>query len=388
MTPFEKARTEFPAALAGVYADVAARNPLSSRVRAAIEVYLDDRQIAADNKHAWFAKVETVRGKVAALLGAEPDQIGFVKNTSHGIASVITALHWQPGDNVVVVPDFEHPNNVYAWLGVRGQGVGVRTLPLEGPVVTLDQLRGAVDGRTRAIGVASVSFATGGRVDLDSIAAFCSEQGIFLMVDGVQTVGVMALDVGKTRVSALAAATSKSLLGLYGLGIVYCRDAAQLRPVQLSRFGVDVGNEHESVMGDIEYTLAAGARRFDMGNYNYLAIHALDAGIDHILEVGVARIQEHALSLAAALTDGVQRLGFQLQSPSDPAAMSHIVVFTPPPGGPSVTEVSKFLNEGGVRHTVRRFGLRLSFHVFNNMADVEHILAVLRSGVVHPVYRE
>jgi selenocysteine lyase/cysteine desulfurase len=377
VTPFEQARLEFPAANALTYVDVAARNPLSSRVRAAIEAYLDDRQEALDSKHLWLAKVERVRGKVAALIGAQPEQVAFTKNTSHGIASMIAALPWQAGDNVVIAPDFEHPNNVYAWLPLRRSGITVKTLPLDGPVVTLEQIGRAVDARTKAVGVASVSFATGGRADLHGIARFCRERGVFLLVDGVQSVGVMALDVRKTPVDAIAAATSKSMLGLYGLGILYCRDAEQLHPAQLSRFGVDLGDEHEYVQGDLEYRLAQGAKRFDIGNYNYLAIHALDAALDHILEIGVERVQGHALGLSAALTRGLAELGFGLVSSRDPEQMSHVVVFAPPAAGPSVPEVGEMLNQHRIRHTIRRFGLRMSFHIYNNMSDVERILAVL-----------
>ncbi|MDP2857697.1 MAG: aminotransferase class V-fold PLP-dependent enzyme [Bacillota bacterium] len=377
LTVFEKARQEFPAATALTYVDISARNPMSNRVRAAIEAYLDDRQRSLDNKHLWFEKVERVRAKVASLLGAESDDITFTKNTSHGITSVIASLPWEAGDNAIITPDFEHPNNVYPWLPLRRCGVKIKTLPLEGPVVTLEQLERAADADTKAIGIASVSFATGGRVDLDGIAGFCKERGIFLMVDGVQSFGIMPLDVRRTPISALASATSKSLLGLYGLGVLYCRDAANLDPMQLSRFGVDLGDEHEYVQGDIAYKLAAGARRFDMGNYNYLAIHALDAGLDHILEIGVEQIQAHVLRLSGDLTEGLTHMGFQLVSSTNPSELSHVVVCAPPPGGASIPECSKLLNDNGIRHTIRRFGLRMSFHLYNNASDVERILTVL-----------
>jgi len=375
---FCDARKEFPAAASFVYADVAARNPLSNRVRRAVEQYLDDRQRSLDNKHLWFDKVEQVRIKVARLLRAEPDQIAFMKNTSHGISSVISALCLKHGDNVVITPEFEHPNNVYGWLPLRREGVDVRTLALKGCAVTLDEIKRACDKNTRAISVASVSFATGGRVDLDLIAEFAAERGIYLVVDGVQSLGVLDMDVQRTRIDAVAAATSKSLLGLYGLGVLYCRDAEKFHPTHLSRFGIDLGDEQEYVQGDLEYSLARGARRFEMGNYNYLAVHALDAALDHILEIGTEQIEKHVLTLSGTLTKGLRELGFDLVSSCEPSALSHVVVFSPPAGRPGVPEVSELLNSNNIRHTIRRFGLRVSFHLYNNMSDVERILDVLK----------
>ena len=377
MNQFEKARSQFPAAMDRTYLDAAARSPMSDRVRAAIEAYLDVRQRSLDDKHEWLAKVDSARAKVASLIGAAPDDIAFTKNTSHGLTSVIAALPWRDGDNVVIAPDFEHPNNVYAWLPLRRRGIMVKTLPLAGPVVTVDQLAAACDDRTRAIGIASVSFATGGRLDLDALARFSAERGIFLLVDAVQSLGLMPIDVGRTPLNALAAATSKGLLGLYGLGVLYCRDAAALHPAGLSRFGVDWGEEREYVMGDEDYELLPGAKRFDLGNPNYLAIHALDAALDQIQEVGVANIQRHVLGLAGALTEGLAGLGCRLVSSLEPGTMSHVVVFNPPAGGPDSAEVSRLLNAEGIRHTIRRFGLRLSFHMYNNQADVDRVLAVL-----------
>lgn len=377
MNPFAAARSEFPTASRRTYVDIAARAPVSDRVRAAIEAYLDDRQSGLDTKHTWFEKVEKVRNKVASLMGAEPDQIAFTKNTSHGIGTMIASINWEPGDNIVIAPDFEHPNNVYAWLPLRLKGVQVKSLPLHGPTVEVEQVEQAIDGRTRAVGIASVSFATGGRTNLSRLAQLCSDRGVFLMVDGVQSLGVLNLDVGKTALDALSAATSKSLLGLYGMGVLYCRNADHIHPHSLSRFGVDLGDEKEYVQGDLDYVLAAGARRFELGNYNYLAIHALDASLDHILEIGVSRIEEHVISLATKLATGVRDLGYELISPLDRSLASHVVVFCPPASGPAVSEISSALKQARVSHTVRRFGLRLSFHLYNDVSDVDRVLEVL-----------
>ncbi len=255
-------------------------------------------------------------------------------------------------------------------------------------MVTIDQLAAACDERTRAIGIASVSFATGDKVDLGAISRFCEEKGILLLVDAVQSLGIHDFSVRRTPVAAAAAATSKGLLGLYGLGVLYVRKelAARLHPNYLARYSVDLGDSHEEVLGDFSYALAAGARRFEVGNWNYLALHALEAGIDQVAAIGVKEIERHVVGLAAALSRGVEELGYVLRSPRPddaPEAVSHIVILTPGhgrPGGkwPSVREVSNQLKAAGIRHSVRRGGLRLSFHMYNNMGDVGVILDTLK----------
>ena len=375
-------RALVPALNEFVYVDMAARNPLCKRVRDAVEAYLDDRERAEDNKSLWFDKVEEVRGKVATLISANPAEIAFMKNTSHGLNAVLAAMDWREGDNVVIAPDFEHPNNVYAWLNLRRLGVEVRVARLEGPVVTRRLLEGLTGPRTRAIGLASVSFATGGKADLEDICSLARDSGARVIVDAVQSLGVMDFDVSRVRIDAAAAATSKALLGLYGLGVLYCRRelADSLHPSYLARFSVDLGDAHEEVLGDLSYSLAAGARRFDIGNYNYLAIFALDAALDLILEVGVKNIEEHVTSLSAALTRGIRDLGYVLRSADGGPGLSHIVLFVTPDGYPPVPKISAYLSSRKIRHTVRRGALRMSFHMYNNMSDVEYILAALKDA--------
>ena len=375
-------RALFPALKEFVYVDMAARNPLCRKVRDAVEAYLDDRERAEDNKSLWFEKVEEVRRKTAALIGCDPLEIAFMKNTSHGLNAVLGALDWNEGDNVVIVPDFEHPNNVYAWLNLRRLGVEVRVAALEGPTVTRDLLERLTGPRTRAIGLASVSFATGGRADLAGVCALAQRTGARVIVDAVQSLGVLDFDVSRIPVDAAAAATSKALLGLYGLGVLYCRRelAESLHPSYLARFSVDLGEAHEEVLGDLSYSLAAGARRFEIGNYNYLAIFALDAALDLILGAGVKNIEEHVLRLSGALSRGLTDLGYVLRSADGGPGLSHIVLFVTPDNGPAVPALSAYLNSRKIRHTVRRGALRMSFHMYNDMSDVEYILAVLKDA--------
>ena len=50
----------------------------------------------------------------------------FQRGAADGLNIVAHAIDWQPGDNVVVCTDLEHPNNVYLWLALRSRGVEVR----------------------------------------------------------------------------------------------------------------------------------------------------------------------------------------------------------------------------------------------------------------------
>ena len=119
----EAARRNYPALERWTYMDVAGRGVLSCGVRAAIDAQLDERMMNGADKDKFFALIERARSKFAQLINAEPDEIAYTKNISDGLNMIATALHWRHGDNVILCPELEHPNNIYPWLNMRRYGL-------------------------------------------------------------------------------------------------------------------------------------------------------------------------------------------------------------------------------------------------------------------------
>ena len=124
-------RQEFPGATKWVYLDTAARGLLSTRVRRAVDRYLDERTYEGGDKSEMFATVERVRKRFAALVGADPDEAAFTKSVAEGLNAVAAAFPWRDGDNVVVCPDLEHPSNVYPWLRLQRFGEPLRLVEID-----------------------------------------------------------------------------------------------------------------------------------------------------------------------------------------------------------------------------------------------------------------
>ncbi|HEY8418190.1 MAG TPA: aminotransferase class V-fold PLP-dependent enzyme [Limnochordales bacterium] len=373
-------RALFPALKTYTYLDASARAPLADPVRRALDAFLDDRQSGAYTKPRWFERVETAREKFARLIHAHPDEVAFTKNTSEGLNIIAQAFPWQPGDEVLVAPDLEHPSNVYPWLNLRQRGVAVRILQPAGPALGVENVAAHCTARTRMISLAGVSFSTGGRQDLAAIGALCRERGIFLCVDGVQLVGFLDVDPGALGVDALSLGTNKGLLNLYGLGLLWVRrDRIEgLTPAYLSRFGVDVAGAEET-LGELDYRLLPSARRFEVGNYNYMAIHGLDAALDLLLGAGMEAVHAHNLRLARRLAQGLAEAGYRVVSPTAEPYVSHVVVFEP--GAHSrykdMESLAAACERERIRMSVRRGRVRMSFHLYNSDEDVARVLEVL-----------
>jgi cysteine desulfurase/selenocysteine lyase len=378
-------RTLFPGTRDQVYLNVALRGLVPAPVMEAASRHLDGRLRGTGDKAAYQASVEHARALLAGLIGAESDEIAITKNVSEALNLFASSLPWQPGDNVVLCPDLEHPNNVFLWYNLRAlRGVEVRAVEPDGGRVPVEGLAAAMDERTRLVTVPHVTFSPGFITDVRGAADAAHAHGALLLVDAAQSVGALRCRVEELGIDALAVATQKCLLALYGFGYLYVRRALAegLTPAHVARYGMDLGTDAGETArseGDLPY--APGARRFDLGNYNYLGARAAEASLTLITEVGVDTIEAHVRSLAARLASGLLDLGLPVAGGPPGDHLAHIVAVGESGGGhhdtaddPRMNALYEYLTAGGVRLSIRRGVLRMSVGAYNDEADVDRVL--------------
>lgn len=386
------ARANYPALELWTYMDVAGRSVLSRATRAALDAHLDERMMNGADKAKFFELIERTRSRFATLINAAPDEIAFTKNISEGINMIATAFHWKKGDNVILCPELEHPNNVYPWLNMRRYGLETRFVPPRDGHIPVDEIIARIDQGTRVVTVSTVTFAPGFRTEVETLGRACRERGVLLLVDAAQSVGILHTEVERSHIDALAVSTQKGLLGLYGMGFLYCRRAwaERLEPAYLARFGVDLGDAHEAVMGDYSYRLAPGARRFEVGNYNFAAAAAADASMAELLKLGTPNIEAYVVGLARALAQGFLDLGLPVSGGAPGPHLAHIVTVGAMSANHYGTEDERYnrlyehLEQNRVKLSIRRGVLRFSLHVYNNTDDIARVLeltaAFLKAG--------
>jgi len=380
------ARSHFPALERWTYMDVAGRGVLSREARAALDSHLDERMMNGGDKAGFFALVESTRDHFAQLIHAVPDEIAFTKNISEGLNMVATGFDWKRGDNVILCPGLEHPNNVYPWLNMQRYGLEVRTVaPREGHI-PVGAIIARMDGATRVVTVSTVTFAPGFRTDVERLGRACRERGVMLLVDAAQSAGILHTDVERDGIDALAVSTQKGLLGLYGMGFFYCRRewAERMKPAYLARFGVDLGDAHEATLGDLSFEYAKFARRFDLGNYNYAGCAAVNASLTQLLAWDTRNIERHVTALTHALARGFGDLGLAVSGGAPGPHLAGIVTVGElsadhySTGSERYNRLHEYLSANRVKLSVRRGTLRFSLHVYNNMDDVTRVLELTR----------
>ena len=181
--------------------------------------HLESRVMGRADKAELHAQAERVRGQIATLLSAEPEEIAITKNASEGLNLFASSLDWIPGDNVVFCPELEHPNNVFLWYNLRKiRGVEVRAIPANAGHMPVAAMVAAMDGRTRLVTASTVTFSPGFISDIGTLAKEAQTRGVLTLLDAAQSAGSMEIDVGALSVDGVAFGTQESPAGILWIG--------------------------------------------------------------------------------------------------------------------------------------------------------------------------
>lgn len=323
---------------------------------------------------------EEARGRCACLLGVTTEQVAFVRNTSEGLSYVALGLDWQAGDEIVMT-DQEFPSNAVVWLDIaRRFGVTVHRVPsLADGSVSAAALLARVNARTRVLAVSSVQFGTGAVVDLGQLGRVLRDSKTLLVVDAVQSLGVLPMDVETLHLDAVVAGGHKWLLAPEGCGLFYLSEKAmaQVAPRVLGWHSVANAGDYHRLC--IEPRL--GMRRFEAGTPNVLGAVALGESVNLLLEVGLETVQHRVQGLVGALAENLRERGYLLHTPLEANGLpgAGILCFTHP--RIENARLQKALGRAGIEHAVRQRGVRFSPHFYQDQADVDRTMAVLDQAV-------
>ena len=373
MDPSE-ARALFPISDERIHFNHAGVAPMSVRVRAAVEHVTQVMSEEGFDHDDYMETLGQLRSSLAGLVGVTPDQVSITRGTAHGISLLARGLDWKEGDNVVGAR-LEYPANLFPWMATRDRGVEMRLVePVDGRI-TPEAVLSLVDGRTRVVALSFVQFWNGYRVDLAEIGAECRKRGVILAVDGIQGLGVLPFDLESMNADFVAAGAGKWLTGPPGVGFT------AWRPELLERIDpllVGTGSMEDRMnYFQPNFKYAGSARKFEESAISWLDMAAFGAAVGLLLEIGIDVIEEHVLSLARRLAEGLVERGCEIIEPwpREPEEWSGIVSFNRP--GVTEVELLRDLTAAGVITRTHRDFVRLSPHFYNTEEEVDRVLDVL-----------
>jgi cysteine desulfurase/selenocysteine lyase len=362
---FEAYRREFPVAANYLYLDHSGVAPISLRTKTAIDAFLAE-SVEGGSFHypVWAQRIVDIRRACARLINAGPDEVAFVKSTSHGLSIVAQGLDWRPGDNVLFY-EKEFPSNIYPWLNLRSKGVEVRAIPSRGGRILVEDIERLTDSRTRLLSISSVQFSNGFRIDLEKVGSLCRAKKVLFCVDAIQSLGMVPMDVRAFHIDFLSADAHKWLLGPEGIGIFYCSSglAGRLSPPLIGWKSV----LNELAFDRPDFHLRTDALRFEEGSMNLLGIFGLGAALDLLFEVGIERIEQRVLDLGDLVLQEAEKRGHHVLTPSARHERGGNITFS---GNFDPAAMRDALREKRIMVNARGGGIRVSPHFYNTGEEI------------------
>ncbi len=364
-----------------IYLNHAATSPLPVPVVEAMSRYLAERSAGKINfwQEDW-AVTERCREKIAAFINAVPDRIALMHNTTSGIQILAHGLPWQPGDEVLLI-DQEFPANVYPYLTLRERGVVVRLLPAPDGRATPELFRQYVSERTRAIVVSAVQFLSGYRVPLSALGDLARQYHCWLLVDGIQAVGSVAIDIQQTPVDALVVGGQKWMMAPHGTGFLYISEALQAQ-LQWAPVGwLSVPDPWDFFR--YEQRPVPQARALEAATLNYGGFYGMLAALELLLEISPQAIEQAIQERVAYLQQLLMTVeGVELYSPADSADRAGILTIQFPEEPAMAKTVFTYCAQRGVQLAYRSGRIRFSPHFYNTLEELEKAVKILADGVV------
>ena len=375
-------RREFPVCAEKIFLAHAAVTALPRAVAAAEIAFARGATTFAQSYEEILRELRLTREASARLLGdgAHADEIALLGPTSLGLSLIAAGLDWQAGDEVVFYPD-DYPANVYPWTNLA-ETRGVRPValaPARAGEITPEIVAAALTPKTRLVALASASFLSGYRIDLDAIGALLHERGVLFCVDAIQTLGAFPTSV--RHADFLCADAHKWLLGPLCAGIVWVKKThfARLRPALL---GTNVRAPDFVTQPDI--VLPNGAWRYEPGVLNVGPLLGMRAALELFERIGAARVTARIAENVARLADALAALGLQFLGPTAGPNASGILTAWHPQH--DARQLVKALEARGIVASLRRDRagknyVRFSPHFYNTESELDETVACVRAAL-------
>lgn len=318
----------------------------------ALQRSLDEWRTGATSWRPWAEYVDTSRTLFGRLVGAQAENVVTGAAVSQLLAPVAAAV---PDGAMVLVPDVEFTSGVFPFAVHADRGITVRTAPLA-------SLAESIDSSVDVVSFSAAQSATGEVADIARITARANEVGAVIHLDTTQAAGWLSIDASAADFVTchaykwLCAPRGSAFMAMHPqLADRHPELVKRMKPLAAGWFSAAPGAYY-----GMPLRMAEDARAYDVSPAWHSWVGTAPA-LEVLLRVGVSAIGQHDLMLANAFRAGVGL------DPSDSAIAS--VAFG--------EDVADRMRAAGIRFTVMDGRVRVAFHLYNTMADVDAALAAI-----------
>ncbi|HMI48029.1 MAG TPA: aminotransferase class V-fold PLP-dependent enzyme [Gemmatimonadaceae bacterium] len=319
----------------------------------------------------WWEMPVNVGNEIAPLINAGEGEIVMLPNVTIAQTAVLSAMEFTKQRDTVVMTELDFPSVRYA-VSEMAERLGARVVVVrsdDGMTIDRDRLLAAIDEHTRLVAVSHVVFRSAFLMDADAICARAREVGALVSLDSFHAVGIVPVDVKRSKPDFLTGGVLKWLCGGPGACFLYVSAAVrdQLKPALT---GWQAHSRPFAFEDSMEYT--TGAFRWLNGTPVIPALYAAAEGPKILRRATVAAIREKSTRLTTRLIELADARGYNVNAPRNPAQRGGTVAIDVPHG----YEVTQHLLSRNILVDYRvGAGIRIAPHFFTREDELDEAVS-------------
>jgi kynureninase len=318
----------------------------------------------------WWEKPVDVGNEIAPLINAGDGEVVMMPNVTIAQTAVLSSIDFPKGRDTVVMTELDFPSVRYAYAEMA-ERLGARVVVVrsdDGLTIDRDKLLAAIDERTRLVAVSHVLFRSAFLMDADAICERAHQMGALVSLDSFHAVGIVPVDVKRSKADFLTGGVLKWLCGGPGACFLYVSPTVrdQLKPALT---GWQAHTRPFAFEESMEYT--TGAFRWLNGTPVIPALYAAAEGSKILRRAGIGPVREKSLRLTGRLIALADARGYTVNAPRNPAQRGGTVALDVPHG----YEITQHLLAQNIMVDYRvGAGIRIAPHFFTREEELEEAI--------------
>src|SRR5918912_1759105 len=267
--------------------------------------------------------IETVRRKLAAEAGCDPEELAITRNASEGLQIAQLGLDLQPGDEVITTNQ-DYGRMLDTWeQRVRRDRIKLTKISFPVPTTNIvelkDRFERAITPKTKVIHFCHITKLTGQLFPVREIARMARARGIQTIVDGAHAFAHFPFKLRDLEMDYYGTSLHKWLLAPVGTGFLYVRreNIAKLWPLtpaaatktdnirKFEEVGTHPAANHNAIAEALAFHQAIGIER-KAARLRYLTDRWASQADKHPrVKILSSREKDQAWGLANVSLDGV-----------------------------------------------------------------------------------
>ncbi|MEO6836914.1 MAG: aminotransferase class V-fold PLP-dependent enzyme [Ginsengibacter sp.] len=311
----------------------------------------------SDFRIKYASLIDELRTNISGLFGSKKENTFLVNNFSIGFNTLLNVLD-RKHRFLLLQEDYPSILNPVISMGFDYHEVAIDEKIEENILNAIEDFKPTV------FSFSIVQYISGFRMDGAFIKKIkATYPDLLLVADGTQFTGTTVFNFSLSGLDAFVGSGYKWLMGGYGNGYVFLSDQLKGQLYQ-DRKSVPV-----STNSFIKENILSSS--FEPGHLDTLSFGTLHQGLNYLQSLGMDHIEKTNQQLCQKARDAFYSRGLIPAWMFNRKEQSTIINL------PLGTETIDRLNAAGILSSKRGTGLRISFHFYNNMKDLDHFLEVL-----------